>query len=187
MPYFTKSDMLFLNEQDSDFSIIKENFVMKKFASKSSNRFDIFLSHSTKDKKYILGLYNLLSKQLDLKVYVDWIVDPGLDKTKVTVSIVETIKKRMQQSELLIFVSSDNSVYSFWATWETGFFDGFKGKVCVLPILDDDDTMFKGNEYFLLYPKLTYGRLFENLRVRDNKNFYKFASKPKSLTEWINE
>ena len=45
--------------------------------------FDIFLSHSFLDKSEVQGLYQELT-DFGFTVYVDWIVDPHLDRTNVT-------------------------------------------------------------------------------------------------------
>jgi hypothetical protein len=45
--------------------------------------FDIFLSHSFLDKSEVQGLYQELT-DFGYKVYVDWIVDPHLDRANVT-------------------------------------------------------------------------------------------------------
>jgi hypothetical protein len=51
----------------------------KRFTS--TDRYDIFLSHSYADVIY--GINSIMEK-LGLKIYVDWIEDPGFDRGKVT-------------------------------------------------------------------------------------------------------
>ena len=39
--------------------------------------------------------------------------------------------------------------------WELGYFDGFKpGFVCILPLVQQYDSEFKGHEYLGLYPTI---------------------------------
>ena len=45
-----------------------------------STKFDIFLSHSFLDKAEVQGLYQELT-DFGYSVYVDWVVDPHLDRT----------------------------------------------------------------------------------------------------------
>lgn len=48
-----------------------------------TTKFDIFLSHSFLDKAEVQGLYQELT-DFGYSVYVDWIVDPHLDRANVT-------------------------------------------------------------------------------------------------------
>jgi hypothetical protein len=36
--------------------------------------------------------------------------------------------------------------------WELGFFDGLKGAVGILPVMQTSQSIFKGEEYLGLYP-----------------------------------
>ncbi len=58
-------------------------FEQKMFSIKNvpvSTKFDIFLSHSFLDKAEVQGLYQELT-DFGYSVYVDWVVDPHLDRT----------------------------------------------------------------------------------------------------------
>lgn len=74
----------------------------------SQNNFDIFLSHSYDDKKYIYNLYKIL-KSYNLSVYVDWIIDSELNRSRVTKDTAELIQKRMRQSKCLLYATSQNA------------------------------------------------------------------------------
>ena len=63
--------------------------------------FDIFLSHSFLDKDIVEGLYIELTNQ-GYSVYVDWIIDPYLDRTNVTKASAKLIRNRLKISKLLI-------------------------------------------------------------------------------------
>ena len=58
------------------------------------NRFDIFLSHAIKDADLILGVKTLLEES-GFTVYVDWIIDPSLERDKV----IEFFQSKMSQFE----------------------------------------------------------------------------------------
>ena len=60
----------------------------------STSRYDVFLSHSTRDAEIVLGVKAVLVGQ-GRSVYVDWIEDRGLDRTKVTAMIADTLRRRM--------------------------------------------------------------------------------------------
>jgi hypothetical protein len=115
-------------------------------------KYDIFLSHAYDDKEIIFGLYCDLTYNFNFNVYVDWMVDPSLNRGNVTRENANFLRKRMKQCKSLIYVVSSNSQNSDWMQWETGYFDGLKGKVAILPILGDFDSTFDEQEYLKLYP-----------------------------------
>jgi len=133
-----------------------------KYESKSANtiyvssydRFDIFLSHSYKDKDIIPALKKEL-ESMGYTVYVDWITDKLLSREEVTKETAKVLQKRMQQSECLFFATSENSPNSKWMPWELGYFDGIKNKrVAILPISKNNNNFseyFQGQEYLGLY------------------------------------
>jgi hypothetical protein len=117
-------------------------------------RFDVFLSHSFRDAQIILALKRL-AQSGGLSVYVDWLDDPGLDRDHVTAATAATLQRRMRASSSLVYAHSPNASDSTWMPWELGFFDGLKpGFVWVLPLVDQDDSEFTGQEYLGLYPAL---------------------------------
>ena len=64
-------------------------------ASKSATgSFDIFLSHSVRDARVILGVRDWLTSQ-NLSVYVDWIDDPELDRTAVSRATAARLREQM--------------------------------------------------------------------------------------------
>jgi len=122
--------------------------------SKKLTQFDIFLSHSYKDKQYIEGLFLELSN-LGFKVYVDWIIDPHLSRNNITKRTVEHIRKRMKQSKSLVYATSENASNSKWMPWELGFIDGDKGRCSILPITNYESSNFNGQEFLSAYPYIT--------------------------------
>lgn len=129
--------------------ILKESYS----AYKSTSEYDIFLSHSYKDKEVILGLKGFI-ESLGYSVYIDWVVDSQLDRTSVTKDTAKLLKERMKNSKCLFYAFSMNSPNSVWMPWELGIFDGIKGTVAVLPINDTTyvQNEFKGQEYLGIYP-----------------------------------
>jgi hypothetical protein len=57
-----------------------------------------------------------------LSVYVDSVVDPQLDREKVTVDTAELLRGRMNRSRFLLYTTSTASTQSRWMPWELGYF-----------------------------------------------------------------
>jgi len=115
--------------------------------------FDIFLCHSYLDKDDVEGLYLELSK-MGFKVYVDWIVDPHLNRDNVTKETAELIRKRLRSSKSLLLAISANASLSKWVPWELGYVDGNTHQCALLPVSTDNLTRssFTRIEYLKLYP-----------------------------------
>jgi len=126
---------------------------LRKSANTSpSDRFDIFLSHSSEDAEVIAGVKLLLESD-GLSVYVDWLRDPQLDRSQVTAATADLLRKRMNNSGYLLYASSQSSSASRWMPWELGYFDGRRPKcVGVLPVVARPNDDFDGIEYLGLYP-----------------------------------
>lgn len=125
--------------------------LLRDVRATTAQPFDVFLSHSISDAKLVLGVVALLQTQ-GLRVYVDWIVDHEMDRSKVTPATAERLRKRMRQSSSLIYAHSSAAASSKWMPWELGYFDGFKSAVAVLPIVRTEQTTYSGQEYLGLYP-----------------------------------
>ena len=122
---------------------------------KSQLKFDVFLSHSYLDREEVLGLYNELT-EMGFYVYVDWIVDPELDRTNVTKASAELIRNRMKNSKSLLLAISTNAEMSKWMPWELGFVDGNTNRCAIIPVSKDNLNLYSFNrvEYLKLYPYL---------------------------------
>lgn len=128
--------------------ILNESF--KNFSTVKS--YDVFLSHSFNDADLILGLKEYLESELNLSVYVDWIEDMQLDRSSVNRETADLLRTRMRTCKSLIYAVSDNSNKSRWMPWELGYFDGNKsGKVAIMPITQNTNDQFTGEEYLQLY------------------------------------
>jgi hypothetical protein len=147
--------------------------------------YDVFLSHSYKDAKIILGIKRFLEREVllykrRLSVYVDWIDDSDLKRGNVTVRTANRLKIRMNNSKCLFFIESEYSPNSKWMPWELGYFDGFKSKVAIFQLTPSDiekSDNFSGREYLSLYP--TVGRICSELYINTNGNEI-------NLINWIN-
>lgn len=121
-------------------------------AATNEDRFDVFLSHASKDGDLILGVKSLL-ESFGFKVYVDWVDDPQLDRSMVNKENAGLLRRRMRQSKSLVWAATEAASDSKWMPWELGYFDGFRpNQVAILPLVDNASDAFKGQEYVALYP-----------------------------------
>lgn len=131
-------------------------FESKMFSARNvpvTTKFDIFLSHSFLDKVEVQGLYQELI-DFGYSVYVDWIVDPHLDRTNVTKKSATLVRERMKNSKTLLLAISTNATMSKWIPWELGYVDGNTNKCAIIPVSKESTPpkSFKGSEYLILYP-----------------------------------
>ena len=120
--------------------------------AKDTDHFDVFLSHCLDDAEAIVGVKAILEGE-GKSVYVDWIDDKQLSRDRVTPATAAVLRRRMRQSDLLIFATSKTSPNSKWMPWELGFFDGFRpNRIAILPLVEAAGKRFEGQEYLGLYP-----------------------------------
>lgn len=144
--------------------------------------YDVFLSHSSLDKKLVLTLVELFN-EAGYAVYVDWIEDQELDRNNVTSNTADILRSRMNNSRGLSYVATSNILSSKWCPWELGYFDGKKNsRCCILPVVETGS--FAGQEYLGLYPYLQY-----STNTRTNKyDFWVYeqgSDKYIVLSEWL--
>lgn len=117
----------------------------------ATQEFDVFLSHSKLDETIIAALGKEI-EEIGYSVYIDWEVDKQLDRSNVNKNTANILRNRMKSSRSLIFAVSPNSKSSLWMQWELGFYDGHRGKVAILPIVEGSADNFYRQEYLGLYP-----------------------------------
>lgn len=147
MAYFTESHFRYyrvnLNESQRTFSSRARNDLNTKF--------DIFISYNINDKEIIRGVYNELT-EMGFKVYVDFIIDPELNRSNVTLDTAKKIRARLENSKSLFYALSPNAVMSRWMPWELGVVDGHTKKCAILPIFSCETNVYHRQEYLQLYP-----------------------------------
>ncbi len=147
--------------------------------------FDIFLCHSFLDRAVVEGMFIDLTRS-GFKVYVDWIVDPQLDRNNVTKQTAELVRKRLRSSKSLLLAISANAALSKWVPWELGYVDGHTSNCGLVPVADTQvsATNFRRSEYLLLYPVVAkpdgYSLPGEKLYAIESSNTYV------ALTDYIN-
>lgn len=151
MTYYTAAE---LRGFSGGLTASASTLVLKAAARSASGPFDIFLSHSFLDADVIIGLKRLFEAQ-GQTVYVDWIDDAEVDRTKVSPDTAALVQRRMASSRSLVYATSRSSKRSRWMPWELGYFDGIKGAdqitICPIETGTDRAAAFVGEEYLGLY------------------------------------
>ena len=112
-----------------------------------TDQYDLFLSHSYLDKELVYSLVNLFN-EAGYSVYVDWMVDTQLDRSKVNANTAAQLRTRMKMCKGLAYVSTTNITQSKWCPWELGYVDGNKnGRCAIIPVLETNTGSFMGQEY----------------------------------------
>ncbi len=178
MSLFVEADVRARARQDIQKAFRKTASQLILESSRTFSRYktyDVFLSHSVKDAELILGIKGLI-EDLGYTVYVDWIDDPELDRSKVSKETAKKLRERMNSSKSLFYVTTDNAGNSKWMPWECGYFDGVKEKVAIVPVKKTShNNEFTGQEYLGLYPyvvkeKSTQGK--QMLWIRLDRSTY---------------
>lgn len=113
--------------------------------------FDIFLSQTTRDAEIVLGVYDLLVEH-GYSVFCDWIVAPAVSRSEVSPANAAFVRGAMMICDTLLFLDTEQADQSLWMCWELGWFDGNKGHVGILPVLDDKTLQYRSREFLGLYP-----------------------------------
>lgn len=121
-------------------------------AQVDSPKYDIFLSQAIRDKEVVLGVYATLVQDLGLKVFCDWLEDPDNDHAATTSRDAARLREKLSASTALVFIDSDHAAASTWMSWEIGWFDAAKGRICVLPVVEEVGQDHRGREFLGLYP-----------------------------------
>jgi hypothetical protein len=121
---------------------------------KKENRVTIFLSHKHSDAEVLKSFIFLLRKK-GIDVYVDW-MDYDMPKT-TDGSTAERIKKKIKEMDKFILLATEDAISSKWCNWELGYGDSIKHpeNLAILPITNQTDNIWSGNEYLQIYPIIT--------------------------------
>lgn len=179
--------------QKTPYKLSAESIILESVKTFSTaKKYDIFLSHSIRDAELILGMKATL-EDMGYSVYVDWIEDPQLDRSRVTPTTADKLRTRMNSSNSLFYVTTHNSTSSKWMPWECGYFDGKKEKAAIVPIVSSSTgNTYHGQEYLGLYPfvvkdKSRIGK--ELLYIHKSTNIYTtydhWVKTPNAQIQWM--
>jgi hypothetical protein len=136
--------------------------ILRQAAQRRLERYDIFLSQTIRDPEIVLGVYDFLtSKGYD--VFCDWIESAEVDRSQVTPANASFVRATMGVSDTLLFLDTEGAAQSLWMCWELGWFDGARGPVAILPVLEEGQHYYRGREFLGLYP---YVELDEEGRLK---------------------
>lgn len=94
--------------------------------------YDYFISHSSRDSKLVQSIISYENSQ-GKNIFCDWINDCDYLKRKlVCVATLRVIEWRLQQSDAVIFVRTDNSMNSVWCKYELNYFAELKKPIYYL-------------------------------------------------------
>lgn len=83
--------------------------------------YDLFLSHSYKDKDKLIELKDSLNA-MGLNVYMDWVNDKDeLLRNLTCAETAKVITERIKASTSILYVHTNASLNSKWTPWELGF------------------------------------------------------------------
>jgi hypothetical protein len=156
MPLMTESEARELGRNAASRLAKRAETVLNESLGTHVTSFDVFLSHSFLDAELVLGVKTRL-EQFGMKVYVDWIADPLLDRSKVSPATAAALRGRMRQSTSLFYLHTKNASKSRWMPWELGYFDAYNGNVAVMPLVENSGQAFyRGEEFLGLYPYIDF-------------------------------
>jgi hypothetical protein len=115
----------------------------------AAHRYDVFLSHRFKDQAAVEELFEHIENDLGYEVYVDWKVDPDLDRARVNRETAERFRQAMRHCGCLLFYARPDVELSKWMPWELGFFDGRHGARRIAVYTDDPQGFRAGQQEYL--------------------------------------
>ena len=102
-----------------------------KYQGNIHRKYDVFLSHSSYDTKQLLKLKQQLNEK-GLVVYIDWVNDNMMmDRKNQNEDTWNVLKLRMDESEKMLFVMTNNSLRSEWTPKEIDYFKSLKREIVV--------------------------------------------------------
>jgi hypothetical protein len=137
------------NFSDSSTRLDEARMIKSQSAQK---QYDIFISHSSIDKKLIMYLRRELNR-LGYSVYIDWIEDSDYGRDEIT----PVLKTAMTNSQTMLYIHTYNAENSKWTPWEIGYFDSSKtpSRIGIMPILHNNIVpSYSGQEYLRQYNQI---------------------------------
>ena len=104
-------------------------------------RYDFFISHSSMDSKVVQKLIDY-ENSIGKNVFCDWIADADyLKRSLLCEATLRVIEWRLEQSDAVIFVNSNNSLQSKWCNYELNYFHRTGKPIYIL----DAEEILQGN------------------------------------------
>lgn len=180
----------------SDSNVLNESFGRTRCFSASSihsaSGVAVFISHKHSDLKSVgdendlKGLLDYLEKNYNVIPYIDS-MDKRMPK-ETCAKTAERIKDVIDACDKFILLATNKALASKWCNWEVGIADKkkfFGQDMAILPMLDDNKSVYDGNEYLELYPYI------ESFDIDNSRYLYvsiKDGNRRKYITlrDWLN-
>jgi hypothetical protein len=136
--------------EKADFNMTPLDLLNRIEKNKIQNRkrFNFFISHSSKDKSHVLLSIESLNKY-GFNIYCDWTSDNDFLKRELVGEYTKMVLiKRLEQSDNLILIKSQNSISSKWVSFELDYFRKL-GKPIFFIAIDDSNVSIL-NDYLKL-------------------------------------
>lgn len=182
----------------SDSNVINESFSRTRYFSAgsiaSASGITVFISHKHSDLKSVgdendlKGLLDYLKSTYNVVPYID-----SMDKRMPKETCAETadrIKYVIDACDKFLLLATNKALASKWCNWEVGIADKKKlprQDMAILPMLDNNDTLYDGNEYLELYPYIElyvdqngYKRLYVSIKDGEKRKWI-------TLYDWLND
>lgn len=131
-------------------------------------RYDYFISHSSKDRELIQKLITHENSQKK-DVFCDWINDVDyLKRHLLCDATLEVLEKRMEQSDALLFVQSENSLASIWCKYELNYFKQLGKPIYVISaenIIEGQMEAMNMNSDWYIDPNYKQMALIEGIKI----------------------
>lgn len=140
-----------------------------KYQGYIHNRYDVFLSHSYYDINQLLALKRNLNAK-GLVVYIDWANDKVMmDRKNQNEDTWSVLKLRMDESDKMLFVMTDNSLRSTWTPKEIDYFKSQGKEVLVYQPDEITETPFLSVKDCkkCMDEKQLYGTITDNKNGKD--------------------
>lgn len=133
-------------------------------------KYDYFISHSSSDSYYVQKLIKA-ENQKGNNIFCDWINDVDyLKRHLLCEATLKVIEKRMEQSNAMIFVISENSLNSVWCKYELNYFTELEKPIyCISKesINKQNFSIEKMNDKWFLDPDYKKLALIEGKKIND--------------------
>lgn len=134
--------------------------------------YDLFVSHSYRDKDKLLELKDLLN-EIGINVYMDWVNDKDeLSRNLTCAETAKVITERIKASKAILYVHTNTSLDSKWTPWELGYATALNKPILVYhPEVTANDP-----EYLQIYTPVVLedGQLLIGIESKTN------------IREWLN-
>lgn len=145
------------NEAKKIYNLDKFELLLENKYFAANQRYDLFISHSFQDKELVEVLYNKF-KEAGYRVYIDWKEETLQNRGNVSSETAKILKNHMNNCLGLLYIATASITNSKWCPWELGYADGKKNTAAILPILKDEHSQYKGQEYLGIYPYVDYNK-----------------------------